>query len=193
MARIDLRAGTLLAPVPPALITCGDAEHPNVMTAAWCGILCSDPPTTYVSVRPSRYSWGLIRETGAFVINLPTADMTKKVDFCGIYTGKKLDKIARCGFALTDSHAVAVPTLADCPIALECRVREVIPLGSHDMFLADIVSVSADDALFDQTGKLHMERANLLAYAHGAYYALGRQLGTFGFSARKKKKGGVHR
>jgi flavin reductase (DIM6/NTAB) family NADH-FMN oxidoreductase RutF len=162
-------------------------EHPNVMTAAWTGILCSDPPKTYVSIRPSRYSYGILREKGEFVIHLPTAAQAKKVDYCGIYTGSKVNKFEKCAFTPIESTAVAAPTIAECPIALECRVCEVVPLGSHDMFLADIVAVTVEDDLLDEAGKLHMERAGLCAYAHGEYYALGRRLGKFGFSATKRK------
>lgn len=189
MARRNMKGGTLLAPVPPALVTVGDMEKPNVLTVAWTGILCSDPAKTYVSVRPTRYSWGILREKGEFVIHLPAAGQARLVDYCGIYTGAKVNKFEKCGFTLTESTAVQAPTIAECPVALECRVCEVIPLGSHDMFLADIVAVTADESLFDSAGKLHMERAELCAYAHGEYYALGRRLGTFGFSAAKRRGG----
>ncbi len=187
MARVHFKGGTLLAPVPPALITVGDMEKGNIMTAAWTGILCSDPPKTYVSIRPSRYTHGVLSERREFVINLPTAAQAKKTDYCGIYTGAKVDKFEKCGFTPTESEQVAAPTIAECPIALECRVTEVVKLGTHDMFVADIVSVSADEKLLDENGKLHMEKADLLAYAHGEYYALGKRLGTFGFSTRRKK------
>ncbi len=189
MARVHFKGGTLLAPVPPALITVGTVEEGNIMTAAWTGILCSDPPKTYVSIRPSRYSHGILSETREFVINLPTTSQAKATDYCGIYTGAKVNKFEKCRFTPVESEKVAAPTIAECPLALECRVTEIVPLGTHDMFVADIVSVSVDDRLLDESGKLHMERADLLAYAHGEYYALGRRLGNFGFSTRKKKTG----
>ncbi len=187
MARVHFKGGTLLAPVPPALISVGTPESGNIMTAAWTGILCSDPPKTYVSIRPSRHTHAMLSETREFVINLPMASQAKATDYCGIYTGAKVDKFAKCGFTPAESEKVSAPTIAECPLALECRVTDIVPLGTHDMFVADIVSVSVDDRLLDESGKLHMERADLLAYAHGEYYALGRRLGAFGFSARKKK------
>ena len=189
MARKVMRAGTLLAPVPPALVTVGNIEKHNVLTVAWTGIVCSDPALTYVSVRPSRYSHALLAEGGEFVIHLPSESQARQVDFCGIYTGAKVDKLKKCRLTAIPSEEVAAPTIAECPIALECRVREVRPLGTHDMFLAEIVAVTADEALFDEKGKLHMERAHLVAYAHGEYYGLGRVLGKFGFSTDKGKKG----
>lgn len=188
MDRRELKAGTLLAPVPPALITVRGEGGANIMTAAWCGILCSEPPMTYISVRPSRFTHGILTETGEFVINLPRARDARLVDYCGIYTGAKVNKFEKCGFHESESRKVSAPGIAECPIWLECRVTEVKPLGSHDCFIAEIVAVTADEELFDASGKLHMERADLLAYAHGAYYTLGRQVGNFGFSAAKKKK-----
>ena len=195
MARKAMRGGTLLAPVPPALVTVGNLEKSNVLTVAWTGILCSDPALTYVSIRPGRHSHGLLTEGGEFVIHLPSEALARQVDFCGIYTGAKVDKLAKCGLTAIPSEIVAAPTIAECPIALECRVLEVRSLGTHDMFLGEIVAVTADEALFDEKGKLHMERAHLVAYAHGEYYALGRVLGRFGFSTDKggKRKGGKHK
>ena len=193
MGKRTLKPGTLLAPVPPALITVRGAAGANVMTAAWCGILCSDPPMTYVSVRPTRMTHAILSETREFVINLPRARDAKKVDFCGIYTGAKVNKFERCGFHETESAVVAAPGIAECPVNLECRVTEIRPLGTHDCFVAEIVAVNADEELFDEAGKLHFERADLLAYAHGGYYGLGRRLGDFGFSARKKGRGNGRR
>ncbi len=195
MAREVFRGGTLLSPLPPALVTVGDAEKNNIITVAWTGILCSNPPVTYISVRPTRYSHSFLGVGAEFVIHLPSASQAKKVDYCGIYTGAKVNKAEKCGFTLIPSTRVATPTISDCPLALECRVTQVIPLGSHDMFMADILAVTADDSLMDEAGKLHMERAELCAYCHGEYYALGRRLGKFGFSAarrggKQKSKGG---
>lgn len=188
MDRREMKAGTLLAPVPPALITVRGEGGANIMTAAWCGILCSEPPMTYISVRPSRFTHAILTETGEFVINLPRARDARLVDYCGIYTGAKVNKFEKCGFHESESREVGAPGIVECPISLECRVTEVKPLGSHDCFIAEIVAVTADEELFDASGKLHMERADLLAYAHGAYYTLGREVGHFGFSAAKKKK-----
>lgn len=192
MGRVQLKGGTLLAPVPPALVTVGSLEEPNVLTVAWTGIICSDPAMTYVSIRPSRHSHGMLKAGGDFVIHLPSASQAKLVDYCGIFTGAKVDKFEKCHFTLLESEHVKAPTIAQCPIALECRVTQVVPLGSHDMFMAEILGVSAHEDLLDDKGKLHMEWANLCAYAHGTYYSIGKELGKFGFSAtkRKPKKGG---
>lgn len=186
MPKINWKPGTLLAPAPPALITSGDGERSNVFTAAWTGIVCSEPPMTYVSIRRERFSHGIISETREFVINLPCEAIARATDLCGVRSGRDGDKFALAGLTRESSHLVAAPTIAECPISLECRVREIIPLGSHDMFLADIVSVGVDPRFVDEKGALHMEKCGLLAYAHGAYFGLGKQLGTFGFSVRKK-------
>lgn len=187
MARKYLKAGALTAPLPPVMVTVGDMESANILTIGWTGILSTIPPRTYISVRPSRYSYKMLKEKGEFVINLPTADMARAVDYVGIYTGLKVDKFAACGLTKCHSHKVAPPTVEECPLSLECRVVEVIPMGTHDVFIADIVSVSADEKIIDKEGKLRFERAGLLAYAHGEYFALGECVGKFGFSATKKK------
>lgn len=186
MPKINWKPGTLLAPAPPALVTSGDGERSNVFTAAWTGIVCSEPPMTYVSIRRERFSHGIISETREFVINLPCEAIARATDLCGVRSGRDGDKFALAGLTRESSHLVAAPTIAECPVSLECRVREIIPLGSHDMFLADIVSVGVDPRFVDEKGALHMEKCGLLAYAHGAYFGLGKQLGSFGFSVRKK-------
>ena len=191
MAKLQWKPGTLLAPAPPALVSCGTMEEHNVLTAAWTGIVNSEPPMTYVSIRPQRHSHSIIKEKGEFVINLPTEAIVKATDLCGVKSGRDVDKFALAGLTAEPSNLVAAPGIAECPISLECKVREVTSLGSHDMFLADIVAVDVDPKYVDEKGALHMEKAGLLAYAHGAYFGLGEQLGTFGFSVRKKplKKG----
>ena len=186
MAKLQWKPGTLLAPAPPALVSCGTMEEHNVLTAAWTGIVNSEPPMTYVSIRPQRHSHSMIQEKGEFVINLPTEAIVKATDLCGVKSGRDVDKFALAGLTAEPSNLVAAPGIAECPISLECKVREVTSLGSHDMFLADIVAVDVDPKYVDEKGALHMEKAGLLAYAHGAYFGLGKQLGTFGFSVRKK-------
>ena len=186
MAKLQWKPGTLLAPAPPALVSCGTMEAHNVLTAAWTGIVNSEPPMTYVSIRPERYSHGIIQEKGEFVINLPCEAIVKATDLCGVKSGRDVDKFALAGLTAEPSNVVAAPGIAECPISLECKVREVYKLGSHDMFLADIVAVAVDSKFVDEKGALHLEKVGLLAYAHGGYYGLGRQLGTFGFSVRKK-------
>ena len=186
MAKLQWKPGTLLAPAPPALVSCGTMEAHNVLTAAWTGIVCSEPPMTYVSIRPERYSHHMILERGEFVINLPTQAIVRATDLCGVKSGRDGDKFALAGLTAEPSALVAAPGIGECPVSLECRVREVLHLGSHDMFLSDIVAVDVDPGYVDEKGALHLEKAGLWAYAHGGYYGLGRQLGTFGFSVRKK-------
>ena len=185
MAKLQWKPGTLLAPAPPALVSCGTMEAHNVLTAAWTGIVNSEPPMTYVSIRPERYSHGIIQEKGEFVINLPCEAIVKATDLCGVKSGRDVDKFALAGLTAEPSNVVAAPGIAECPISLECKVREVYKLGSHDMFLADIVAVNVDEALIEN-GRLCINRAHLAAFAHGEYYKLGERIGKFGFSVKKK-------
>ena len=187
--RIKLKGGALTAPVPPALVTVACGAEQNVQTVAWTGILATVPPTTYVSVRPRRHSYRMLKNSREFVLHLPPATLAREVDLCGTYTGAKIDKFERCNFTLLPSDEVAAPTIAECPLALECRVKEILPMGSHDVFIAEIVSVSVDGRLMDRNGKLRLDRAHLLAFGHGEYYALGERVGTFGFSAVKRRNG----
>lgn len=180
--------GALLAPVPPVLVTCGTLEQPNILTVAWTGICCTHPPMTYISVRPSRFSYAIIRESGEFAINLPTTALVRAVDFCGVRSGRDTDKIAACGLHLLPAEHGTAPILAEAPVSLSCRVTQVIPLGSHDMFLAEIVGTAADKRYLDSKGKLNLQQSGLLAYAHGEYFALGRKCGAFGYSVQKKKR-----
>ena len=188
MSKIVWKGGALAAPLPPCMVTCSDGERDNIITIAWTGIVNTIPPKTYISVRPSRHSYEMIKKSGEFVINLTPVSLIKTADYCGIHTGAKVDKFERCGLHKTAASAVSVPLIEECPLALECKVTDVIPLGSHDMFLADIVAVDVDESLIDKAGKLHLERAGLAAFAHGEYFALGGKIGDFGFSVRKKKK-----
>ncbi len=193
MARQNFKAGTLEAPLPAVMVSVGDMEKSNILTIAWTGILSSDPPRTYVSVRPSRYSHGLISETREFVINLTTEELAYATDYVGIYTGAKVDKFEKCKLTKAESAVVKAPTIAEAPIALECRVFDVIHSGTHDIFMADIVNVSCKEELLDENGRICFERAGLIAYSHGEYYALGKKLGRFGFSTDKKKKSPARR
>ena len=187
MKRKNLEPGALTAPLPPVMVTVGNKEEANVLTIAWTGILATVPPKTYISVRPSRHSFGILERTREFVINLPTVSQARTVDYVGIYTGAKQNKIERCGISLTESNKVSAPTIEECPIALECKVTDILPMGSHHVFIADIVSVSVREGLIDESGKIHFERADLLAYAHGEYYSLGDVVGRFGFSTDKQR------
>lgn len=186
--RKSFAPGALTAPIPPAMVTVGDFDNANVLTIAWTGILATVPPKTYISVRPSRHSYGILKEKGEFVINLPSVALARETDFVGIYTGAKMDKFEKCGLTKQKSEKVAPPTIAECPIALECRVTDIMPMGSHDVFIADIVSVSCHESIIDEAGKMRFDRADLLAYAHGEYYSLGEVVGRFGFSTDKVKK-----
>lgn len=188
MAKRALKGGALLAPVPAVMVSVGDENEKNILTVAWCGTVATQPPKTYISVRPSRHSYEIIRRTGEFVINLVPASMAKTADYCGIYTGKKVDKFQKCALTPAPCEGVKAPAIAECPVSIACRVTDVIPMGTHDMFLADVLSVEADEALFDEKGALHLGKAGLCAYVHGAYFKLGGKIGNFGFSAAKKKK-----
>lgn len=181
--------GTLLAPLPAVMVSCGTVEKANVMTAAWTGIINTKPPMTYISVRPSRHSYGIIKERGEFVINLTTSKMVRETDFCGVKSGRDTDKLKKCGLHTEPASKVSAPIISESPLSLECRVAEIKPLGSHDMFIAEIVAVSADGRYIDSKGKLNLNQAGLMAYSHGEYFALGRKLGSFGYSVRKKARG----
>ncbi|MCI8622257.1 MAG: flavin reductase family protein [Provencibacterium sp.] len=180
------KPGALLAPIPPALVSCGTLEAPNVLTVAWTGIVATHPPLTYISLRPERYSYGLIRESGEFVVNLTTEALVRAADFCGARSGRTVDKMKEMKLTPLAASIVSAPLIAESPVHLECRVRQVIPLGSHDMFLSDIVAVQVDERCLNREGKLCLSRCGLAAFAHGEYFALGRSLGTFGFSVRKR-------
>ena len=182
------KGSVLTAPLPPVLVSCGTADKPNVLTAAWTGILCTQPPVTYISLRPERYSHGIISESREFVINLPTAELVRAVDLCGVKSGRDTDKLALTGLTVAGSSQVSAPLIVQSPVNLECRVREIIHLGTHDVFTADIVAVNAAKELLDEKGRLSLEKADLLAYAHGEYFSLGKRLGSFGYSVRKKRK-----
>lgn len=188
MAKISMKPGTMLNPVPVVMVTCADENAPNIITIAWTGIINSDPPMTYVSVRKERYSHKLIMDSGEFVINLTTEDLVKATDFCGVRSGKNVDKAAETGLSYVPAEIVGCPMIGESPVNIECRVKEVRELGSHDMFMAEIVKVHADEKLFDENGRLCLEKAGLISYSHGEYFGLKRSpLGKFGFSVMKAK------
>ncbi len=187
MSKITWKAGTLLAPVPPALISCGTVDKPNVMTAAWTGIINSEPPMTYVSIRPSRFSHALIKQSGEFVINLTTLSLVEAADYCGVKSGRDTDKFAAMHLTPIACSKISAPQVLESPLSLECKVKNIMSLGSHDMFVAEIVAVNVDEKFIDEKGHLDLEKAGLVAYSHGHYYTLGRNLGGFGFSVNKKR------
>ena len=187
MGRRSFKPGTLLSPVPAVMATVGDMENSNIITIGWTGILSSDPPRTYISVRPTRHSHKLLSENGEFVINLTTERLAYATDFSGIYTGAKVDKFEKLGLVKIPSEKVAPPTIDGAPIALECRVFEVLHFGTHDVFMADIVNVSCNEDILEGD-KICLDKAGLMAYAHGEYFALGKKIGRFGFSTSKDAK-----
>ena len=188
MAKKTLRGGALICPLPPTMVSCGDMENSNIITIGWTGILNTIPPKTYISVRPTRHSYEMIKEKGEFVINLTPSNLVKEADYCGIYTGKKVNKFEKCKLTKEQATQVSCPMIAECPVSIECKVTDIVPLGSHDMFMADIVAVNVHEELFDKDDKMRLDKANLVAYAHGEYYELGKKIGKFGFSTNKKKK-----
>lgn len=185
MAKITWKPGTMMSPLPPALVSCGTMEHPNMLTIAWTGIICSEPTLTYISVRPSRHSYQIIKDAGEFVINLPSWKMVAAVDFCGVKSGKDVDKFTETGLTAIPSSKIQAPQIEEAPVSIECKVKSVTHYGTHDMFLAEVVAVNVDDTYVDEKGALDLEKAGIVAFAHGKYYTLGRNLGTFGFSVNK--------
>lgn len=188
MSKTAWKCGALIAPLPPVMVSCGTMGKANILTIAWTGILNTQPLKTYISVRPARYSYELIKQSGEFVINLTTSKLIRAADTCGVRSGRECDKFELCG--LTPEHATAVscPMIEQSPLSLECRVTDIVPLGSHDMFIADVIAVDVDEQYIDKNGKLHLEQCSLAAFAHGEYYELGKKIGYFGFSVRKKRK-----
>ena len=188
MVKKSWNPGTMLFPVPPVMVTCGTMEKPNVLTIAWTGVINSEPPMTYISVRPGRFSHPIISETKEFVINLVNLPLAKACDFCGIKSGRSTDKFKEMNLALEPCEKVKAPQLKDAPVSLECKVTEVRHFATHDMFVAEIVGVNVDDKYIEEDGRLAVEKAGLVAFAHGRYYTLGRDLGAFGFSVDKTKE-----
>ena len=187
MAKQAWKPGSMLAPVPAVLVTVRSKEgKDNLLTIAWAGTVCSSPSMVSISVRPERYSYPILKETGEFVINLVSEDLIRAADYCGVKSGKDEDKFAACGLHKEAAGTVSAPLLAESPLCLECKVQEVIPLGSHDLFLARVTQVDVDEALLDENGRLMLEKAGLVSYIHGEYYGQGDRLGTFGYSVKKK-------
>ncbi len=189
MSKIKLNPGAVLAPVPAVMVSCGrEGEKPNIITIAWTGVINSDPPMTYISVRKERFSHDIISETGEFVINLTTEALAFATDWCGVKSGKDFDKFGEQKLTAVESRSVKCPSIGESPVNIECRVTEIKELGSHDMFMAEIVSVSADESIMDGSGALHFEKAGLVVYCHGHYYPLEkREIGRFGYSVMKPK------
>lgn len=188
MSRQFWKPGNMLYPLPAVMVSCQrEGEKPNIITLAWVGTVNSDPPMVSISVRPERYSYDIIRETGEFVINLTTEALVKATDYCGVRSGRDVDKFKEMGLTTCSSKEIKTPGIAESPVCMECRVTQEIPLGSHTMFLAEVLAVSVDEAYMDEKGKFSLDQTGLIAYSHGGYFSLGEQLGSFGYSVRKKK------
>jgi flavin reductase (DIM6/NTAB) family NADH-FMN oxidoreductase RutF len=189
MSKITFKPGTMVNPVPVVMVSCGSSEEEyNIITIAWTGIVNSEPPMTYISVRKSRHSHGLIEKSKEFVINLCTEELARQTDFCGVKSGRDMNKFKEQGLTSVKAEHVACPMIQESPVNIECRVREIHEYPSHDMFIADIIAVHADEKLMDEKGKLELEKAGLICYSHGDYFALHKKpLGKFGFSVMKKK------
>ena len=184
----SFKPGTLLSPVPAVMVSCGEGENKNIITIGWTGIINSDPPITYISVRKSRHSHHIIEETGEFVINLTTEKLAYATDYCGVKSGRDADKFKELNLTPETGEKVRCPMITQCPVNLECRVMEVKSYPTHDMFIAEIVAVHADDEIIDEKGKIDISLAGLLAYVHGEYYGLKKiSIGRFGFSVMKPK------
>jgi len=182
------KPGNMLYPLPVVMVSMADKNgKPNIITIAWAGTVCTNPPMVSISVRPERYSYPILKETGEFVINLTTRELTFATDYCGVKSGRDVDKFKELGLTALPGKEVAAPLIGESPVNLECCVRQVTPLGSHHMFLADVVAVHADEKYMDEKRKFHLEKAEPIVYSHGAYLVCGEQLGTFGYSVKKQK------
>lgn len=189
MAKQIWKPGNMLYPLPAVLVSVSDGEgHDNLVTVAWTGTVCTNPPMVYISLRPSRYSWQMIKKTGEFVINLTTEALVKATDWCGVKSGRDVDKWKETGLTKGGPSAVSVPVVAESPVNIECRVTQVLELGSHHMFLAQVEAVQVSSAYLDDKGKFHLNRCEPLVYSHGDYYGLGKWRGNFGYSVKKKGK-----
>lgn len=188
MSKLKWKAGTMVYPLPAVMVSCGNFEKSNIITVAWTGTICTNPAMVYISVRPERYSYDLIKNSGEFVINLTTKDIVYQTDFAGVKSGKDIDKFE--ALKLTKEHAneVKCPLIKESPVNIECKVIEIKELGSHHMFIAEVLCVDVDEKYLDDTGKFDLEKCDLISYSHGQYYNLGDNLGKFGFSVMKKGK-----
>ncbi len=183
MPKVSKKPGSYLYPLPACLLSCGPLEEPNIITLAWVGHLCSDPPIVGVSIRPSRHSHGLVKASGEFVVNVPTAGMLRAVDACGTVSGRDVDKFKATGLTPAPAQVVRTALILECPVNIECQVTQVVPLGTHDLFLGKVVAVQADEAVLDEHGELDLTRAQALAYGGHAYWTVGRRLEHQGFTA----------
>lgn len=188
MSRTIWKPGTFIYPLPAVMVSCGDMENSNIMTVAWTGIINTNPAMCYISVRPERYSYNIIKENKEFIINLTNKDLAYATDWCGVKTGSKVDKFKEMKLTKEKAENVKCPIIKESPVAIECKVKEIRDLGSHHMFIAEVLSIDADDKYIDENGTFDISKCNLITYANGKYYSLGRKIGKFGFSVQKKKR-----
>lgn len=182
------KPGNMLYPLPAVLVTCKYQDNINVFTVAWTGTICTNPPMVYISVRPERYSYELIEKSKVFTINLTTKKLVKATDYCGVRSGRNVDKFKEMNLETTPAIKIDCPVLKDSPVNIECRVKEILKLGSHHMFIADVLNVQVDDFCLEENGRLALEKSEPIVYSHGEYYDLNQLLGTFGYSVKKKKR-----
>lgn len=179
--------GNMLYPLPVVMVTVTDKEgNDNIITIAWAGTTCSDPAMVSISVRPERYSYQMLKDTGEFVINLPTKDLCFATDYCGVKSGRDVDKFKELGLTKQAAKFVKAPIIGECPVSIECKVEQILPLGSHDMFLARVLAVQADERYMDDKGRFCLEKAEPIVYSHGEYFTCGKNIGKFGYSIKKK-------
>ena len=188
MGKVSWKSGTFIYPIPAVMVSCGDMEKSNIITVAWTGILNTNPATVYISVRPTRYSYNIIKETKEFAINLTTTKLARATDWCGVKTGAKFDKFKEMNLHKEKANFINCPLIKESPVSIECKVKEIKNLGSHHMFIADVLSIDADDKYIDENGAFDISKCDLIAYANGGYYALGKKVGKFGYSVQKKKR-----
>ena len=190
MGRVIWQPGTFIYPIPAVMVSCGNMEKSNIITVAWTGILNTNPATCYISVRPERHSHNIIKESGEFVINLTNKNLAFATDWCGVKTGAKVDKFKEMNLHKEKAKFVKTPLIKESPVSIECKVKQIVPLGSHDMFVAEVLSIDVDDRYIDEKGAFDISKCDLIAYANGGYYPLGKKIGKFGFSVEKKSKKG---
>lgn len=189
MGRESWRAGNMLYPLPAVMVSCKrPGEKPNIITVAWTGTICSSPAMVSISVRPERYSYDIIKETGEFVINLTTEDLVRETDYCGVRSGRDVDKFAEMNLTAGRSVHVDAPYIEESPVNIECRVQQILELGSHHMFVAEVLGVDIDDRYLDENGKFRLNEAKPMIYSHGEYFGVGKKLGSFGYSVRRKQR-----
>ena len=188
MSKVIWKPGTFLYPIPAVMVSCGTIENSNIITVAWTGIINTNPAMVYISVRPTRYSYNLIKEQGEFVINLTNEKLVYATDWCGVQTGSKVDKFKEMNLTKEKAKFVKCPLIKESPVSVECKVKEIKELGSHHMIIAEVLSIDSDEKYIDEKGAFDISKCDLIAYSNGKYYSLGRKLGKFGFSVEKKKK-----